>query len=295
MFLYEIYGHLVESEIDLLDLPLKANVVSEPKQPSIQIKAGEGGSVNREYLDNETCVHDEYGYYYRKGVGLFEFFKGNVLRATLTQTPLCQDVVRILLNYPMACVLSQRGYFLLHASAVSFNGKNIIFPGPSLSGKSTIASFLITKGAKLISEDTAVIDFRKREILIHSSYPMIKISTTANNEIKFSTKSGIEFPNDQSQRRGHLLGREHFALGERELHMCIFPQWDEKYVGLKRLDFSQSLPLLMNSSLSIYPLTKGKEKNLFKKNSAFFRGVDTFSFTRNKDYASLHALLDYLS
>ena len=98
----------------------------------------------------------------------------------------------------------QRGLFLLHASALQFEDRVFIFPGQSLSGKSTILAYLIQKGAKLITEDTAVIKLANGEAKIMPSYPMIKISNEANRAINFSNNSGTPFLCDKNNRLDSL-------------------------------------------------------------------------------------------
>jgi hypothetical protein len=69
------------------------------------------------------------------------------------------EVVRQFLAGPVsAALLRQRGFLVLHASAVTFQGAAIAFLGASGWGKSTLAAALHRRGHRLITDDIAAID-----------------------------------------------------------------------------------------------------------------------------------------
>jgi hypothetical protein len=68
------------------------------------------------------------------------------------------DVALFLLGSVLGFLCHQRGLLPLHASCVSFQGQVFVFAGPSGTGKSTMAALLLEKGARLLSDDVAVID-----------------------------------------------------------------------------------------------------------------------------------------
>lgn len=69
-----------------------------------------------------------------------------------------QDVALFLLGSVLGFLCHQRGLLPLHASCVLFKDQGMVFAGPSGVGKSTIATLLLNQGARLISDDVAVID-----------------------------------------------------------------------------------------------------------------------------------------
>ena len=54
-------------------------------------------------------------------------------------------------------LLQQRGYLILHASAVSVNSHAVLFCGPSGAGKSTMAALLGMRGYPLLNEDVCML------------------------------------------------------------------------------------------------------------------------------------------
>jgi hypothetical protein len=63
----------------------------------------------------------------------------------------------LLLNQVLPLVLSRRGRLVLHASAVSWNGKVSAFIGRSGAGKSTMAAACAAAGAKIVTDDCLVL------------------------------------------------------------------------------------------------------------------------------------------
>ena len=242
------------------------------------------------YLNNQTSVNKKYGYYYRENVAFYEFINGNEIKVSSLTNDFGVDFVRMLLNYPMACLLYQQGYFLLHASAVVFHDKVFLFPGPSLCGKSTIAAYLVKNGGKLITEGTAAIQITDKGAFIFPSYPLIKISGQANDYIGLSRSGGVTFPQDRNARKGHFLDSSSFLQGPAKINFCIFPEWGCDKPSLTKARFATSLGKLLESSLTIYPLDKDKEKDLLSANARFLRSLDTYIYTRDKLFSTLGVL-----
>lgn len=70
------------------------------------------------------------------------------------------DEIRLfLLGTAFAALLHQRGYFILHGSAVATEQGAAVFVGPSGSGKSTLAAALQQRGYRLLCDDVTTIHF----------------------------------------------------------------------------------------------------------------------------------------
>jgi hypothetical protein len=60
----------------------------------------------------------------------------------------------------LAHVLTAEGQLVLHASAVELGGSALAIAGPSGTGKSTLAALLCAAGARLVSDDTLLVEAR---------------------------------------------------------------------------------------------------------------------------------------
>ena len=70
------------------------------------------------------------------------------------------DVFHSRVGWAIACFAPRRVF--VHAGAVAWQGRAIIIPGASLSGKSTLVGELIRAGATYLSDEFAVLDCRGR-------------------------------------------------------------------------------------------------------------------------------------
>lgn len=76
----------------------------------------------------------------------------------------------------MAVVLHQRGYLILHASAVSVGGRVAAFLGGSGWGKSTMAAALQARGHRLVADDIVAVDFDPEgQPLAYAGFPQLKL------------------------------------------------------------------------------------------------------------------------
>ncbi|HQT26066.1 MAG TPA: hypothetical protein PLK99_05630 [Burkholderiales bacterium] len=69
------------------------------------------------------------------------------------------DAIPFLLGTAFGVLLHQRKSLVLHASAVSYEGKGIALCGPSGSGKSSLATALCRDGGSFVCDDVAAIHF----------------------------------------------------------------------------------------------------------------------------------------
>ena len=85
-----------------------------------------------------------------------------------------------ILGEGLGLVLYQKGFFLLHASAVKVGEQAIVFIGSSGVGKSTTAAAFAEAGHIVISDDLVALDLDgTNEIMVLPSFPAIKLWPSA--------------------------------------------------------------------------------------------------------------------
>jgi hypothetical protein len=87
-----------------------------------------------------------------------------------------------LLGTAFAALLHQRGFLVLHASAVEVQGVAAVFLGHKKQGKSTMAAALYKRGHPLISDDTVAVKMEDGQPMVVAAFPQFKLwPETATN------------------------------------------------------------------------------------------------------------------
>ena len=85
------------------------------------------------------------------------------------------DIEPYVANFAVSMALIQRQEEPLHATVVGFNERAIGFLGPSGAGKSTLAAFLLSQGARLITDDMLRITIEKDVAWAHPGPLRLKL------------------------------------------------------------------------------------------------------------------------
>ena len=169
---------------------------------------------------------------------------------------------------------------MLHGSAVSIDGKAFLFLGPSGSGKSYLASRLLSKG-NLISEDILRITFRNDKCYIYPSIPVIKLSTKDSNIEHIIQDSSFQISNDIRNRNGYITEKFDTTNKACPVASCFIlsEKGAEKIKELNSIDAFKNI--LFNS---FSPLPRNKcvesEKIVLKNISKFIMATKIFSYER---------------
>ena len=86
---------------------------------------------------------------------------------------------RLIENELLGLVLYQRDHLVLHASAVSVNGKAAIFLGPRGAGKSTTAAAFSAEGHSVLEDDVVAIRFDQDGPTVVPGVPQLRLESDA--------------------------------------------------------------------------------------------------------------------
>ena len=165
--LYNLYGHSVSSEIDF---PLPSRPESDA---DVRIRQGTvNPPVDGPY---QSVSEDEVVLSYPE-VGRFELAAGQSITVDPVEASSPTLVKRVLLGRAFGYLMHQRGEYSLHASAVSVDGRGVLFAGPRGSGKSTLAAAFLSQEYNVLVCDISVLVFDNGVPMITPSFPMLKLS-----------------------------------------------------------------------------------------------------------------------
>ena len=183
-----------------------------------------------------------------------------------------------MLHIPLACLMYQRGFHVLHGSAINYKNKTYLFIGRSGVGKSYIASEIIKLGGKLISEDICVIDFVNDIPYVLSSYPLIKSNFLKQEQQIIQIDSGSY---DYKKRPTFKVGKKYFKNKKYKIHECYFLDWGKNDIyKVNKID--ELLGLFMK--YSIPPPQQGVAEgndDIFLNISKLINDIKAFKYTRN--------------
>ncbi|MGF1601043.1 MAG: hypothetical protein ACFCU8_03325 [Thermosynechococcaceae cyanobacterium] len=159
-FAHVAFGLTLQSDFPIPELPIAPQATaSEPVV--VRLQPGDLRDHIPEALLEQPIgfqIKDQSAVVYLNGVGVFLVNGGNhVTVIPAVHAPELQ-VRQALMGIVMALVLHQRNYLVLHGSAVSIEGKAIIFLADSGEGKSSMAAALYAQGYPLLTDDLTAID-----------------------------------------------------------------------------------------------------------------------------------------
>jgi hypothetical protein len=218
---YKAYGLAVFSEIELPEL----SVAGEETAWDLCIRRGEvvlpvmkKTPIYRRGIralfgkdqEGNLILHWE-------GVATYKAMLGN----QLIISPLTEDANLLSLftvSEALGLILFQKGYFLLHASAVKVGGKAWCFMGNPGAGKSTTAAAFVKAGCPLLSDDLTAITFDGGgKAVVIPGYPQLKIWDNAVEGLAYD-RSDVEpvseGVNKFSYKPDHNFDHEPVPLGE---------------------------------------------------------------------------------
>lgn len=158
---------------------------------------------NKPFPEDYYLIDKENAYFHKKNVALYEVSRGNKIEIYLYKNVELTDAFQHLLNFPIALCLYQKDFIILHASAVEYENKVLLFCGQSHSGKSTISNFFTTKGAKLITDDISAIKFVEGNCFVETSFNYQKLTKNYISNLNTKPQRIINIESKDNERVGY--------------------------------------------------------------------------------------------
>jgi len=168
---YEAFGLGFRSELPVPELRRSA------LEPAVTIKFARLGLT--EPPDSEagewSRVESDAVYLGWKDVGTFRVSGGDEIAVDPDADVAPERLRLFLLGAGVGTLLHQRGYLVLHGSAVAIDGAAVAFLGSKWCGKSTIAAALHSRGHQLITDDVMAVDMGGATPLVQPGFPQLKL------------------------------------------------------------------------------------------------------------------------
>lgn len=115
-------------------------------------------------------------------LGFFSVRNGNEIVVVPADGYSDDRILATINGWCMGILLTQRGYSVLHGSAIEYNGKCFVISGVSGAGKSTTALELLKRGGRYLADDLVAIDV-KNGCRVIPSFPVQKVCADVADRI----------------------------------------------------------------------------------------------------------------
>jgi len=281
MYSYFVYGLNIHC-----DFPLHG-ITPKDVEPEVVIRFGDLKTFEANQNENYTLFATPETFCHNcKNVGTFYFQNGK--EVIIDPVPDIQDGVlsSFVTGIVMAVILHQRGFLVLHSSAVKIKDYTAGFLGDSGTGKSTLAAYLqLTMGGSHLTDDALPIVFSDKKAFGIPGYPQLKLWT---DSVKSLGLNMDELPKvyESMDKRAYRFTQE--LSSEPVLLNGLFIVEEGPELTIERLDFPSSfIEIMKNSFMNRYLFQTDNTQSHFEQVNKLLKTVPVFKLQRPKVYELL--------
>jgi hypothetical protein len=177
MYSYSAYGVTFDSEIPLPELIEAAGDNIAAASMRAQIRLGKVDRARPSGVDPESRFWATPRAVFGEYPGTCAFLVEDGRQITIDpHAGIDPRIIRLYLLGPaLAVLLHQRGFLVLHASAVKVSGGAVAFVGDKGAGKSTMAAAMHARGHELVADDIVAIDTAGATPMAYPGFPQLKL------------------------------------------------------------------------------------------------------------------------
>lgn len=254
--------------------------------PELAVAAGDGDAdVTIATFDEPAAADDRYALEVTQAEICFanEALRLRAIGGTLLEVhahDLADPAVRQYVVGPgLAMVLLQRGFTLLHASAVSIGGTGVAFAADSGVGKSTLAASLYARGHALLTDDLCAI----ADGVVVPAMSLLKI---AERSVTATAAPGALIDVETEGERRLRFSVERVAEAAVPLR-AVYLLEDGSDVSAERLGGSDAVLALVRHSYWQEFVDGGMRGVILKQSGALAREIRVFRLRRPRDLARI--------
>ena len=298
-YFYNAYGLSIASDIPLPPLKTTASATTDllirheklPESPPLDLTKIYRAGLNARFAQKGP----DWLWLDWSPLVSFLALKGDELLVDTTRTD--EDLVSLFtLSEALGLILFQRGYFLLHGSAVRIGNRGVVFLGEPGAGKSTTVAACAQKGYTVISDDMVCIEVDKTgRLLLIPAFPQIKIWQNAVDGLQLPQARMTPVREGVNKFSWHdSVTFEENAVPLTEIFVLLPP--DEPGSTTGPLPASQVPVELLHHFPLADALLNGKSlEDYFRKSVAIAQTIPLFRMRRPATFTALHEFVARLT
>lgn len=196
-----------------------------------------------------------------------------------------EDLQPFLTGPVLAVLLHQRGYFVLHASAIEIDGRTVAFLGAKGFGKSTLAGYFKARGKRLISDDVVPVYFSGRGAFTVPGFPRIKLY---DDSIKAIGADPDDFPPIHRFVAKRSFQNEEAFSAEPVRLRGVYVLSEGKTIEIEKMPPVEAfIEISKNTHLSRFLEALNCQPEYFAYCQKFTESVPVFRLSRPHDFAQI--------
>lgn len=227
-------------------------------------------------------------------IGNFYVTKGKSVIVEKSKIATAMDVKAILVTTIMGVILNQRELFPIHASAVKYYDKAVVFSGIPGVGKSTLVAGLAKKGFKVITDDIAAVKIIDNKPFIVPSFPSIRLW---DDSIKILDLDSDKFTKiRQGVRKRRVVNDKWFCIENAEIEkVFIIKNYNKNEFNITEIMGIAKFNFLKNNTYRLN-LIEGKEyySAFFNQLTILSKNVRLFEINKPKEIKDSGELIDLI-
>ena len=203
-----------------------------------------------------------------------------------------EDLQPFLTGPVLSVVLHQRGFLVLHASAVVIEDSAVAFLGAKGDGKSTLAAHLQVRGHRLIADDIVPVNFESGYPEVIAGFPRIKLyndAIAAVGEEPSSFPLIHRFVEKRSFQYCDSVSTEPIPL------QSLYVLSESEGVNLEELGHASAfIEITRHSYLNRYLKALNDESKHFQQCHQLIKRIPVWKLNRPRDFSAMNDVCELL-
>lgn len=306
MYCYYVYDFIIESDFEISIFEEYADIPKSSNSTIIKFRKLNKEKKNEIFSaktwDILTCNYFPLIPYITEKHIILKFLDLYFVAVSLTGKEIIVDLdskdskmsVNVAMGGALSICMALHEYSPLHAMAVEYNKKPLVFIAPSKTGKSTLEHFFLNNGCKSITDDVLPVKLLNNKSTCFSSKNLkiktdTKLASLFNIPLNISNivtplenKYWLSIPSEQHSHINHNL----------KYIFYLNPSNDYKDVLLTPISKINSINLLVENLHYVQFYPKNERDKAIKNILINFKNIDIYSVNYKKEFDNITKIVD---